>query len=107
MDSDMGVGTIIGSLLFNTLGVAAVAGLASIKVKCYKIMKYALIPLNNFTLYHKASEIGTVAYYTRLDSICDKFVGSDLVFMGFQDNLVRINRSGCNVFHIFCYFISK
>lgn len=32
MDSDMGVGTIIGSLMFNTLGVAAVAGLASIKV---------------------------------------------------------------------------
>ena len=31
-DSDMGVSTIIGSLMFNTLGVAAVAGLASVKV---------------------------------------------------------------------------
>ncbi|KAJ6635314.1 Sodium/potassium/calcium exchanger 5 [Pseudolycoriella hygida] len=31
MDSDMGVGTIIGSLMFNTLGVAAIAGLASIQ----------------------------------------------------------------------------
>lgn len=32
MDSDMGVGTIIGSLMFNTLGVAAVAGIASVSV---------------------------------------------------------------------------
>lgn len=32
MDSDMGVGTIIGSLMFNTLGVAALAGLASRQV---------------------------------------------------------------------------
>lgn len=31
-DSDMGIGTIIGSLLFNTLGVAAVAALATIQV---------------------------------------------------------------------------
>lgn len=30
-ESDMGLGTIIGSMLFNTLGVAACAGLASIK----------------------------------------------------------------------------
>lgn len=30
-ESDMGVGTILGSMLFNTLGVAAVGGLASIK----------------------------------------------------------------------------
>lgn len=36
MDSDMGVGTIIGSLMFNTLGVAAVAGLASIKVSIFQ-----------------------------------------------------------------------
>jgi solute carrier family 24 (sodium/potassium/calcium exchanger), member 4 len=28
-DSDMGFGTIIGSMLFNTLGVAACAGLAT------------------------------------------------------------------------------
>lgn len=28
-DSDMGIGTIMGSLLFNTLGVAGIAGLAS------------------------------------------------------------------------------
>lgn len=32
IDSDLGVGTIIGSLMFNTLGVAAVAGMASIHV---------------------------------------------------------------------------
>lgn len=30
-DSDMGLGTIIGSMMFNTLGVAACAGLAAIK----------------------------------------------------------------------------
>lgn len=30
-DSDMGLGTILGSMLFNTLGVAAVGGLASVK----------------------------------------------------------------------------
>lgn len=30
-ESEMGLGTIIGSMLFNTLGVAACAGLASIK----------------------------------------------------------------------------
>lgn len=39
MDSDMGIGTIIGSLMFNTLGVAAVAGLASVKVQL-KIYKF-------------------------------------------------------------------
>lgn len=31
IDSDLGVGTIIGSLMFNTLGVAAVAGMATVK----------------------------------------------------------------------------
>lgn len=31
-ESDMGIGTIIGSLMFNTLGVAAVAALATVKV---------------------------------------------------------------------------
>lgn len=31
-ESEMGIGTIMGSLLFNTLGVAAVAGLATRKV---------------------------------------------------------------------------
>lgn len=30
-DSDMGLGTIIGSMMFNTLGVAACAGLAALK----------------------------------------------------------------------------
>jgi len=37
-ESDMGVGTIIGSLLFNTLGVAAIAGLAAVKVKLNHIL---------------------------------------------------------------------
>lgn len=31
-ESDMGIGTIIGSLMFNTLGVAAVAAIATVKV---------------------------------------------------------------------------
>lgn len=31
-DSDLGIGTIIGSLMFNTLGVAAVASLAARQV---------------------------------------------------------------------------
>lgn len=31
-ESDMGIGTIMGSLLFNTLGVACLAGLACKKV---------------------------------------------------------------------------
>jgi Ca2+/Na+ antiporter len=34
-DSNMGLGTIIGSMLFNTLGVSAVAGLATSSV-CFK-----------------------------------------------------------------------
>lgn len=35
-DSDMGLGTVIGSMLFNTLGVAACASLAASKVKITK-----------------------------------------------------------------------
>lgn len=31
-DSDMGIGTVIGSLMFNTLGVSAIACFAVIKV---------------------------------------------------------------------------
>lgn len=33
LDSDMGLGTIIGSLMFNTLGVAGLAALAIDKVR--------------------------------------------------------------------------
>lgn len=33
--SDLGVGTIVGSSMFNTLGVAAIGSLAAIKVSCY------------------------------------------------------------------------
>lgn len=36
-ESDMGVGTIIGSLMFNTLGVAAVAALAAGVVRIYRV----------------------------------------------------------------------
>ena len=34
-ESDVGLGTIVGSLMFNTLGVAAVASLAAHKVCVY------------------------------------------------------------------------
>jgi solute carrier family 24 (sodium/potassium/calcium exchanger), member 4 len=40
-DSDMGLGTIIGSMMFNTLGVAACAAFAAPKVK-YTIHKDGL-----------------------------------------------------------------
>lgn len=39
--SDIGVGTVVGSAMFNTLGVAAVGGLAASKVSvthCYSII---------------------------------------------------------------------
>lgn len=43
-DSDMGIGTIIGSLMFNTLGVAAVAALATVKV--IWVIFYTLLPID-------------------------------------------------------------
>lgn len=55
-ESDMGVGTIVGSAIFNALGVAAIGGLAAISVNNYYTTMlrsdalYGLNELPNFIL---------------------------------------------------------
>lgn len=38
-ESDMGIGTIVGSAIFNALGVAAIGGLAAVKVRINDLFK--------------------------------------------------------------------
>lgn len=52
-DSDLGIGAIIGSMLFNTLGTSACAALASTKV-CQRILTLNSFFYLNKNLYFKA-----------------------------------------------------
>lgn len=42
-ESDIGIGTIVGSSLFNALGVASIGGLAAVRVSAYNYIKYLII----------------------------------------------------------------
>lgn len=112
MESDMGLGTIIGSMTFNTLGVAAVASLATIQVLCEFSYIFCALNLNIyliffFLLHFPASKIGRLANNKRLCIIYNKPILSDNIRLGRTDNIVRIDIYGYFVFYLFHNTISK
>lgn len=65
-DSDMGLGTILGSMLFNTLGVAAVAGLASInhvKLDWFPLTRDSIIFSINLAVLVSIAWDGYIMWY--------------------------------------------
>lgn len=65
-DSDMGLGAIIGSLFFNTLGVAACAGLATrvpVKLPWYPIIRDCSIFSINVAILVALSWDGRIEWY--------------------------------------------
>lgn len=91
MESDMGLGTIIGSMTFNTLGVAAVASLATIQVMSQNNFYFMLFEFEIFNVFFQffiASEIRRLANYKRLHIIYNKFILFNSICMGFTYNII-------------------
>lgn len=64
--TDMGVGTVLGSMLFNTLGVAAVGGLASlgaIKLNWFPLTRDSIIFSVNLCVLVAITWDGVVMWY--------------------------------------------
>ncbi|XP_041986747.1 sodium/potassium/calcium exchanger 4-like isoform X2 [Aricia agestis] len=67
--SDMGIGTIVGSAIFNLLGVAAIGGLAAIrpiKIKCRPVTRDVLIYMFNVGVLVAIVWDGQVEWYEAL-----------------------------------------
>lgn len=65
-ESDMGVGTILGSMMFNTLGVAAVGGLASlkpVKLDWFPLTRDAIIFSINLLVLISVAWDGLIMWY--------------------------------------------
>lgn len=87
-DSDMGLGTIIGSLMWNILGVAAVSSLANRNVSEMRVVIVRRRDMISIVCVCLANSNGLGADYERLYSVCcqrSSFGGSCL---GRKDFLV-------------------
>lgn len=65
-ESDMGLGTILGSMLFNTLGVAAVASLASlnhVKLDWFPLTRDSIIYAVNLAILVSIAWDGFIMWY--------------------------------------------
>lgn len=99
-ESDMGIGTIIGSLMFNTLGVAAVAAMAAKAVNCSVLSSEFLSMYINFSQL-AASSIGMVAHNAGLHFVQHKHLCFGRFFLGHNNNIDRIVHYGRHVLSLF------
>lgn len=93
-DSDLGLGTIIGSLMFNTLGVAALAGLAAkkpVQLEWWPITRDSLLYAINLSVLIGFAWDGAISWYEGMVLVIMYFLYFIVMFQ--NDRIMKLVKS--------------